>query len=118
MFQSNQMPELFGGIDRLGENFPVPYVDANIPQAWAAGAMPWLICSMLGLVADAPARRLSVQPVLPDWLPDLQLTNIKVGDATVDLNFWRQDDQTYWKVVRQVGELDVFVSALASTARR
>jgi glycogen debranching enzyme len=110
MFQSNQMPELFGGIDRKGENFPVPYVDANIPQAWAAGAMPWLICSMLGLKADAPHQCLSVQPVLPDWLPDLQLTNVKVGDATVDLDFWRKDEQTHWKVVRQVGELKVFES--------
>ncbi|WP_295614430.1 glycogen debranching N-terminal domain-containing protein [Chamaesiphon sp. GL140_3_metabinner_50] len=108
MFQSNQLPELFGGIDRTPENFPVPYVDANIPQAWAAGAIPWLISSILGLVAYAPDRRLQVQAVLPEWLPDLQLKNIHVGDAQVDLDFWRQGDRTYWKVVRQVGELEVF----------
>jgi glycogen debranching enzyme len=107
MFQANQMPELFGGIDRLPENFPVPYVDANIPQAWAAGAMPWLICSMLGLEADAAQRRLHVQPVLPEWLPDLQLTHVTVGDAIVDLHFWREDEQTCWKVVQQTGELAV-----------
>ncbi len=106
-FQSNQMPELFGGIARSPENFPVPYVDANIPQAWAAGSMPWLISTMLGLQADAPNRRLQVQPMLPDWLPDLQLTNIHVGDAQVDLDFWREGDRTHWKVVRQVGELEV-----------
>jgi len=106
-FQSNQMPELFGGIARSSENFPVPYVDANIPQAWAAGSMPWLISTMLGLQADAPNRRLQVQPMLPDWLPDLQLTNIHVGDAQVDLDFWREGDLTHWKVVRQVGELDI-----------
>jgi glycogen debranching enzyme len=107
MFQANQMPELFGGIDRLPENFPVPYVDANIPQAWAAGAIPWLVCSMLGLAADAPQRRLQVQPLLPEWLPDLQLTHVTVGDAIVDLHFWREDEQTYWKVVQQTGELAV-----------
>jgi glycogen debranching enzyme len=107
MFQSNQMPELFGGIDRLPENFPVPYVDANIPQAWAAGAMPWLIGSILGLKADAPNHRLQVQPVLPDWLPDLNLTHLNVGDATVDLHFWREDEQTHWEVVDRVGELEV-----------
>ena len=106
-FQSNQMPELFGGIARSPENFPVPYVDANIPQAWAAGSMPWLISTMLGLQADAPNRRLQVQPMLPGWLPDLQLTNIHVGDAQVDLDFWREGDRTHWKVVRQVGELEV-----------
>jgi glycogen debranching enzyme len=110
LFQSNQMPELFGGIERQSENFPVPYVDANIPQAWAAGAILWLISSMLGLEADAPNRRLQVQPVLPDWLPDLQLTNVNVGDAKVDLRFWREDPQTYWKVVNQVGKLEVVES--------
>ncbi len=101
------MPELFGGIDRQPENFPVPYVDANIPQAWAAGAMPWLISSILGLKADAPHQRLQVQPVLPDWLPDLDLNRLNVGDATVDLRFWREDGQTRWKIVRQEGELAV-----------
>lgn len=107
LFQANQMPELFGGIERQPENFPVPYVDANIPQAWAAGAMTWLISSLLGLADDAPNRRLQIQPVLPDWLPDVQLTNIRVGDATVDLRVWREDEQTHWKVIHQMGELSV-----------
>jgi glycogen debranching enzyme len=107
MFQSNQMPELFGGIDRLPENFPVPYVDANIPQAWAAGAMPWLISSMLGLKADAPNRRLQVQPVLPDWLPDVHLTHLNVGNATIDLRFWREGEQTKWEITHLKGKLDV-----------
>ena len=69
--------------------------------------MPWLISTMLGLQADAPNRRLQVQPMLPDWLPDLQLTNIHIGDAQVDLDFWREGDLTHWKVVRQIGELDI-----------
>jgi glycogen debranching enzyme len=107
MFQSNQMPELFGGIERLPENFPVPYVDANIPQAWAAGAMPWLISSMLGLEADAPNRRLQIQPVLPDWLPDLHLTRLNVGDATVDLRFWSEGERTRWEITHLKGELDI-----------
>ena len=107
MFQSNQMPELFGGIERLPENFPVPYVDANIPQAWAAGAMPWLISSMLGLEADAPNRRLQIQPVLPDWLPDLHLTHLNVGDATVDLRFWSEGERTRWEITHLKGKLDI-----------
>jgi glycogen debranching enzyme len=107
LFQSNQMPELFGGIERQPENFPVPYVDANIPQAWAAGAIPWLISSMLGLVADAPNQKLLVQPVLPDWLPDVHLTHVNVGSARVNLHFWREGDQTHWKVTDHDGDLQV-----------
>jgi len=106
MFQNHQMPELFGGIEWQSENFPVPYSDANIPQAWAAGAILWLISSILGLEADASNRQLHVQPVLPDWLPDVQLTNVFVGDATVDLRFWREDAQTKWEVTHQHGELN------------
>jgi glycogen debranching enzyme len=106
-FQSNQMPELFGGVERESEKFPVPYIDANIPQAWAAGAILWLISTMLGLKADAPNRQLQIQPVLPDWLPDLQLTNVSVGDAKVELRFWIEDAKTHWKVVNQVGKLEV-----------
>jgi len=107
LFQSHQMPELFGGIERQSENFPVPYIDANVPQAWAAGAMLWLIGSILGLEADAPNRQLFIQPVLPTWLPDVQLTNVAVGDATIDLRFWLEDEQTKWCVMRQAGELTV-----------
>ncbi len=110
LFQNYQMPELFGGIEWQSENFPVPYSDANIPQAWAAGALLWLISSLLGLEADASNRRLYVQPVLPTWLPDLQLTNLVVGDATVDLRFWREDEQTKWEVIHQHGELTVCLS--------
>lgn len=107
LFQANQMPELFGGIERQPENFPVPYVDANIPQAWAAGATLWLISSILGLEADAPNHQLYVQPVLPPWLPDVHLTNVAVGEATVDLRFWREGEQTNWNITQQNGELTV-----------
>jgi glycogen debranching enzyme len=116
-FQSHQMPELFGGIERQPESFPVPYIDANIPQAWAAGAMLWLVGSMLGLAADALNHQLYVQPVLPVWLPDIQLTNIAVGDATVDLRFWREDDQTQWRVIQQTGDLTVSTRDRATDER-
>ena len=101
------MPELLGGMERQPESFPVPYIDANIPQAWAAGVMLWLVGSMLGLSADAPNHQLIVQPALPAWLPDIRLTNIAVGDAKVDLRFWRDGDQTQGSVLKQTGALTV-----------
>jgi hypothetical protein len=59
------------------------------------------------LEPDAPNHQLTVQPVLPEWLPDLQLTNIAAGDATVDLRFWREGEQTKWVITQQNGELTV-----------
>jgi glycogen debranching enzyme len=106
-FESGRMPELFAGIDRKSESFPVPYPDANIPQAWAAGSIFFFIRTMLGLEADAPNGKLRLNPVLPDWLPDLTLTNLEIGNAKVDLRFWREGEQTRWEVIQQTGELEV-----------
>ncbi|WP_427157134.1 glycogen debranching N-terminal domain-containing protein [Aliinostoc sp. HNIBRCY26] len=107
-FQSGRMPELFAGIERQDNNFPVPYPDANIPQAWAAGSILFLIRSILGLEANAPQHKLKVQPHLPEYLSDLELKNLAVGDVKVSLHFWREGEQTQWEVTHTDGELYVY----------
>jgi glycogen debranching enzyme len=102
------MPELSAGIERQDDNFPVPYPDANIPQAWAAGSVFLLIRSILELEADAPQQNLKAQPSFAQCLPDLELTNLYVGDAKVSLRFWREGEQTQWEVTHQDGELQVY----------
>ncbi len=67
----------------------------------------FLIRTILGLKADASKQQLKVQPNLPDFLPDLELTNLSVGDATVGLRFWRDGEQTQWEVIHLDGELEV-----------
>lgn len=106
-FQAGRLPEVFGGIERQPNNFPVPYIDANSPQGWSSGAIFLFISTMLGLEADAPQRRLRVCPTLPEWLPDLKLTNLAVRDAKVGLHFWREGEQTRWEVTNLDGELQV-----------
>jgi len=49
----------------------VQYIPANVPQAWALGSVFHLLQAMLGLQADAPNRRLYVDPEQPNWLLDL-----------------------------------------------
>ena len=111
-FEAGRMPELFGGIERQPNSFPVPYPDANIPQAWAAGSIFLLIRALLGLEADAPQKKLMVRPVLPDWLPDLELVNLRVGEAIVSLRFWTEGTETKWKVTQLQGELQVVAGEL------
>lgn len=106
-FDAGRMPELFAGIERQANGFPVPYPDANIPQAWAAGSIFLLIRTILGLQANASKQQLKIQPLLPEWLPDLELTNLRVGEATVGLRFWREGEQTRWKITNLDGELQV-----------
>ncbi len=104
-FNGGRLPEVFGGIQRCPDNFPVPYIDANSPQAWSSGAICLLLCAMLGLEADAPQRKLKVSPVLPDWMPDIEISKLNVADAEVGIKFWREGDKTLWKVTNIVGDL-------------
>ena len=38
-FLLNQLPELYTASERTESNFPVQYIGANVPQAWAAGSV-------------------------------------------------------------------------------
>ncbi len=69
-FSSYRLPELYAGIERKPGTFPVPYIEANVPQAWAAGSVFHLLQAILGLQADAPNHCLYLAPHLPEWLPD------------------------------------------------
>lgn len=92
-FESCRLPELFGGFDR-SYGVPVPYQKANIPQAWSAAAPLLAAQLMLGIVPDAPHKRCYVQPLLPDWLPRLELTNLQVGDGQCGIMVRRDGEQT------------------------
>lgn len=106
-FVSYRLPELYAGIARDPLNFPVQYLGANVPQAWAAGCVFHFVQSLLGLQADAPNTRLQVDPRLPEWLPDLTLRKLKVGPGTLDLRFWREGNTTRWDVLSQTGNVTV-----------
>jgi glycogen debranching enzyme len=98
-FLSNQLPELYAGIQRDGTNFPVQYLGANVPQAWAAGSAFMLVRAMLGLLADAPRNRLFVDPHLPAWLPDITVLDLRIGSDTFDVRFWREGERTEFEVL-------------------
>jgi glycogen debranching enzyme len=90
-FTSRRLPELFSGLQR-DAGFPVQYLGANVPQAWACAAVVQLIAVLVGLDADAAARSLRLRPALPAWLPDITLEQLTVGDASVDLHITRRAD--------------------------
>ena len=107
LFDFDRLPEVFGGHAR-DHRHPHPgiYPDANSPQAWSAGAAVLLIHSMLGLIPVAPRQTLIIDPDLPEWLPELTLTNIRVGKARVSLRFQRDAaGYTQHEVVEQQGKL-------------
>lgn len=88
-----RLAELFAGFPRSRSGAPVPYPAACQPQAWAAGAIPYLLVCGLGLEADGFARRLVVRrPVLPSWASVVEVSGLRVGGGRADLRFERDGD--------------------------
>ncbi len=106
-FVSYRIPELYAGIAQQPGTFPVQYIEANVPQAWAAGSVFHLLQALLGLQADAPHKRLYIDPDLPEWLPDIALHGLEVGTATIDLRCWRDSEQTRWEAAVHSGDIEV-----------
>jgi glycogen debranching enzyme len=98
-FESNQLPELYAGIDRSASPFPVQYLGANVPQAWAAGSVFALLQAILGIEQDAPNQCLWIDPTLPGWLPDITLLNIPLGPHRFSLRFARDGEHTACEVL-------------------
>ncbi|MGH7230468.1 MAG: amylo-alpha-1,6-glucosidase [Nitrospiraceae bacterium] len=111
-FKSYQMPELFSGFSEKEYDAPVPYPAANHPQAWAAGALPYMVQSILGLTPAAFEHQLIVRrPVLPDFVDELEVQRLRVGDAEVGLRFERRSDHSVAvQVLKKHGRLDVVVT--------
>jgi glycogen debranching enzyme len=99
-FLLNQLPELYSGVQRGDADFPVQYLGANVPQAWAAGSVFALLQAILGIALDAPRDRVFVDPALPAWLPDITLLDLRLGRRSIDIRFWRDNDATRFEVLR------------------
>ncbi|HWI78363.1 MAG TPA: glycogen debranching N-terminal domain-containing protein [Ramlibacter sp.] len=112
-FEHNRLPEVFGGFERREFPVPVRYPVACHPQAWAAGAVPFMMESALGLRPDAFNRRLHIaQPVLPESVNELRLERLRVGDAAADISFKRnRQGEVSVAAVRTDGELDVVIAS-------
>ena len=90
LFIGNRLPESVGGITRDAEHpHPGIYPKANEPQAWSASAVVLMVQALLSIRPAAPAGALLVDPHLPEWLPDLELRGVRIGDAVVDLRAYR-----------------------------
>ncbi|HET7169846.1 MAG TPA: glycogen debranching N-terminal domain-containing protein [Candidatus Limnocylindrales bacterium] len=109
-FPDFRLPELFCGFDRSDAGSPVPYPVACSPQAWAAGSSFLFVETMLGMRPHADRGELELfHPHLPDWLGKITLTDLRVGEASVDLLFHRWRGATSAEVLRKVGDLAVTI---------
>jgi glycogen debranching enzyme len=107
-FEDHRLPELFCGFGRRRDVAPVPYPVACRPQAWAAGSVFLLLEAALGVEPDARAGRVVFrQPQLPAWLRWLEIRNLRVGEARLDLQVVRGRYGGSIEILRKEGELEV-----------
>jgi glycogen debranching enzyme len=108
LYPAWRIPECVGGHARGERPAPGAYPRANSPQLWNATAFPLAIQSLLGLVPWAPAGVLLVDPALPEWLPDVTIERLRVGESEVSLRFVRQrSGHSDYEVLHRRGSLRI-----------
>jgi glycogen debranching enzyme len=107
----HRLPELMCGFSRRPDEGPTPYPVACSPQTWSSVAVFLLLQSCLGLRIEAPRARLSFsQPVLPAFLEHIEIRNLKIGNAEVDLLLERHARHVGINILRQEGQVEVVVT--------
>jgi glycogen debranching enzyme len=104
----HRMPELFCGFTRRMGEGPTLYPVACAPQAWSAAVAFSILQSMLGLRIDAPHRQVRfARAVMPESVKEIQIRNLRVGDATVDLSLERFARDVAIELIRREGNVEV-----------
>jgi glycogen debranching enzyme len=106
----HRLPELYCGFARRPAEGPTLYPLACAPQSWAAAAVFFLLQASLGLDIQAPEHRIRfLYPVLPDFLKEVHIHNLRVGEAVVDLLFLRHDQDVGINVLRREGPVEILM---------
>lgn len=108
-FQGFQLPELFSGFSKDQYGVPVHYPAACHPQAWAAGSIPYLICSLLGIQPHGLEGKLEIyHPILPESVNSLDIAGLRVGKYSVNIKYGRDaDGRTVVQAVKSDPQLQV-----------
>jgi glycogen debranching enzyme len=104
LYPEHRVPECVGGYARGDWSSPGAYPRANIVQLWNASGYIMLVQSLLGLQPVAPLDLLIVDPVLPAWLPELIVHNLRIAGAVATLRFWRdRHGKSHVEIVKKRG---------------
>lgn len=105
-----RLPELFCGFPRRDGEGPTLYPVACAPQAWAAGSVFQMLQNCLGLTFSLEPPQLRFErPRLPVWIDTLEIRDLPVGEARIDLALRRHENDVSVNVLRQSAPLQVAV---------
>jgi glycogen debranching enzyme len=109
----HRLPELFCGFRRARGQGPTLYPVACSPQAWSCVTPFALISASLGLEFQPSEQEIRLRnPRLPAFLDEIVISDLRLGETTVDLAVRRQGKDISMQLMRSQGE--VRVSALFS----
>jgi glycogen debranching enzyme len=109
-FDLHRLPELFCGFRRRPGEQPTQYPVSCSPQTWASAAVLLLVESVLGLtVRGSDHEVILANPTLPEFLPDMSITGLQVGEGVVDLVLTRHPTDVGVNVASREGPVKVVV---------
>src|SRR3569832_1715942 len=104
----HRIPELFCGFEKRPDEGPTLYPVACSPQAWAAASVFYLLQACLGMSFDLARREIRFKnPQLPAFLDSVELQDLVIGDAIVDLQLQRFPNNVGINIVSKVGNVNV-----------
>jgi glycogen debranching enzyme len=104
----HRLPELFCGFGRRPGEGPTRYPVACAPQAWSAATVFLLLQACLGLTVNVPEGHICfAYPLLPAFLREVQVRNLRVGAAALDLQLVRHGHDVGINVLRREGRVEV-----------
>ncbi len=105
-----RLPELFCGFERRPGSSPTAYPVACIPQAWSAAAVFGMLGSVIGISFDPAGRQIRfTRPALPVWMDECRITDLRLGDAEVDLQLSRRENDVALHVLRRSGDVEIVI---------
>jgi glycogen debranching enzyme len=107
-----RLPELFCGFERRPQSSPTGYPVACLPQAWASAAAFGMLGTILGLSFEPEVGRVRFdRPILPSWMDECRITDLRLGEAEIDLRLVRHGDDVAVHVLRRLGDIEVVITA-------
>jgi glycogen debranching enzyme len=107
-FDLRRMPELLCGFSRETGEEPVLYPVACAPQARSTASVFLLCQACLGVEVNADKKQVRfVRPSLPEFLTEIHIINLRVGDASIDIDVIRQGDDVGITVRNATNDLAV-----------
>ncbi|MGA3303791.1 MAG: amylo-alpha-1,6-glucosidase [Methylovirgula sp.] len=99
-----RLPELFCGFGRRPRRGPTAYPVACAPQAWASAAPFAFLSACIGLSLRHDSNEIHFEdPRLPDFLDELTIRNLQLGETRADIQLRRDGDDVTVSVLARDG---------------